>query len=414
MRILWVVNTIFPSLSLSLGLQPPISGSWMYGLAEKISEYSDIKLTVVTVYNGKEILEKQIDGIDYILIPMKNKKMWGYIFDHVKPQLVHIHGSEFSYGLDLIKQRPEGKYVLSIQGLVSVCADYYLAGLSIKDVTTNITLRDLFRNDNLFLARNKFRKRGVVEKKYFSKVDAVIGRTDWDRAHTWAFNQNLPYYHCDEMLRREFYTEEKWSYENCEKNSIFISAANYPLKGFHQVLKAANLVKKSFPDLKIYVAGHKICGDGTLKAKFKLSGYGLYIKKLIRKYKLDQNVIFLGVLTAEQMKERYLKSHIFICSSSIENSPNSVAEAQILGVPVLASHVGGISNLVKHQETGFLYEYGDYTILANYINQILLNKINITTLSECERNIAKERHNKDIIVEQLRSFYIFKIGGYKC
>lgn len=414
MKILWVVNTIFPSLSLSLGLQQPMSGSWMYGLAEKISEHNNIKLTVVTVYNGKEILEKRIDGIDYILIPMKNKKMWGEIFDQVKPQLVHIHGSEFSYGLDLMEQRPEGKYVLSIQGLVSVCADYYLAGLSVKNIVQNITLRDLLKNDNLFQAQNKFRKRGEVEKKYFGKVDAIIGRTDWDRAHAWALNQNVPYYHCDEMLRKEFYTEEKWSYENCEKNSIFISAANYPLKGFHQVLKAANLVKKTCPDLRIYVAGHKVCGDGTLKSALKLSGYGLYIKKLIRKYKLEQNVEFLGVLTAEQMKDRYLKSHIFICPSSIENSPNSIAEAQILGVPVLASHVGGISSLVKHQETGFLYEYNDYTILANYISQILLNKINIAILSECERNIAKERHNKDIIVEQLRGCYILKVGGGKC
>lgn len=411
MRILWVVNTIFPSLSLSLGLQPPISGSWMYGLAEKISEHNDIKLTVVTVYNGKEILEKRIDGIDYILIPMKNKKMWGAVFDHAKPQLVHIHGSEFSYGLDLMEQRPEGKYILSIQGLVGVCADYYLAGLSIKDVIVNITLRDLLKNDNLFQARNKFRKRGAAEKKYFSKVDAIIGRTDWDRAHTWAFNQNLPYYHCDEMLRKEFYTEEKWSYENCEKNSIFISAANYPLKGFHQVLKAANLVKKTCPDLRIYVAGHKVCGDGTLTSELKLSGYGLYIKKLIREYKLEQNVEFLGVLTAEQMKDRYLKSHIFICPSSIENSPNSIGEAQILGVPVIASYVGGVTSTISHKKTGFLYEYNDYTILANYISQILLNKINITILSECERNIAKERHNKDIIVEQLRGYYILKVGG---
>ena len=405
MRILWVVNTIFPSLSLSLGLQPPMSGSWMYGLAEKISEHNDIKLTVVTVYNGKEILEKKIDGIDYILIPMKNKKMWGEVFDQVKPQLVHIHGSEFSYGLDLIEQRPEGKYVLSIQGLVSVCADYYLAGLSIKDVIKNITLRDLLKNDNLFQARNKFKKRGGAEKKYFSKVHVIIGRTDWDRAHTWAFNQNLPYYHCDEMLRKEFYTEEKWSYENCEKNSIFISAANYPLKGFHQVLKAANLVKKSCPDLKIYVAGHKICGDGTLKAEFKLSGYGLYIKKLIRKYKLDQNVIFLGVLTAEQMKERYLKTHIFICPSSIENSPNSVAEAQILGVPILASHVGGISSLVKHQETGFLYEYNDYTILAKCIEDIFSNRIDVEKLSFFSRKVASNRHEPEVIIDDLIQIY---------
>lgn len=399
MRILWVVNTIFPSLSLSLGFQPPMSGSWMYGLAEKISEHKDIKLTVVTVYNGKEIFEKKIDGIDYILIPMKNKKMWGSVFDHVKPQLVHIHGSEFSYGLDLMEQRPEGKYILSIQGLVSVCADYYLAGLSIKDIIKNITLRDLLKNDNLFQAENKFKKRGVVEKKYFSKVDGVIGRTDWDRAHTWVFNQHLSYYHCDEMLRKEFYTDEKWSYENCEKNSIFISAANYPLKGFHQVLKAANLVKKTCPDLRIYVAGHKVCGDGTLKSELKLSGYGLYIKKLIRKYKLEQNVVFLGVLTAEQMKDRYLKSHIFICPSSIENSPNSIGEAQILGVPVIASYVGGVTSIISHKKTGFLYEYSDFSVLASYMTQFFDKRIDLEFLSSEAIIEARKRHSSDIIIE---------------
>ena len=60
-------------------------------------------------------------------------------------------------------------------------------------------------------ARNKFLKKGELEKQYFSKVDAVVGRTDWDKAHTLEVNNNLKYYHCDEMLREIFYTAEKWN-----------------------------------------------------------------------------------------------------------------------------------------------------------------------------------------------------------
>ena len=396
MKILWIVNTIFPDISVEIGIQPPVYGGWMYGLAERVANAENIDLSIATVYDGDELIHKKIKKIDYYLVPKKNKQIWANVYDLNKPDVIHIHGSEYPHGLDLINLRPEGKYILSIQGLISECAKYYLAGMSTTDVIKNITLRDILRFDNLFQSRNKFYKRGLVELEYFKKVNAVIGRTDWDKAHAWALNPNLKYYFCNESLRPEFYMGEEWSYEKCQKNSIFLSQANYPLKGLHQVLKAASVLKKEFSDLKIYVAGNKICGDGSFKSKLKISGYGRYIRSLIEEFDLENNIEFLGTLSAEQMKQQYLKANVFVCPSSLENSPNSVCEAQILGVPVVASFVGGISNFLN---SGDMFEFNDITMLADKIKTRFNNKH-----ENCINN-SKNIHNVDLNTMALIGIY---------
>lgn len=405
MKILWVVNTIFPSLSKSMNFQPPVSGSWMYSLAKKVSDIVDIELSVVTEFDGSHTVKKVIDGIQYYLIPTDHKTQWGRVYDEINPKVVHIHGSEFPYGLRLIEQRPNAKYILSIQGLINVYAKHYFAGMSYVELLTSVSFRDVIKSDNLLQARNKFLKKGELEKQYFSKVDAVVGRTDWDKAHTLEVNNNLKYYHCDEMLREIFYTAEKWNYENCEKYSIFISAATYPIKGFHQMLKAAVLIKKNYSQLKIYVAGHKICGDGTIESEIKISGYGLFLRRLIKKYALEETIVFLGPLKAEEMIDYYLKSHVFVCPSSIENSANSIAEAQILGVPLIASYVGGTPNLVEHKITGYLYDFSDYVMLANYVETFFSDQQKIEKLTSQGVKVAERRHNVQTILDDLLNIY---------
>lgn len=380
MKILWVVNTIFPELAKELGQIPNPSGSWMHSLVQALVKISELNITVVTVYTGKEIVFKSINNIDYYLIPNRIK-YWGDIFDKVQPDLVHIHGSEYKYGLDLIQIRPKCKYVLSIQGLMGECARTYLGGMTTWEVIQNITIRDILKNDNLLQARKKFYKRAQVEKEYFQKVDAVIGRTEWDKAHTHFLNPKLKYYHCEEMLRDEFLTGEKWSFQTCEKYSIFMSGGGYPLKGLHQVLKALYILKNDFPQTKLYIAGYNFIDTKSLKSKLKLSGYGLYIKRLIRQLGLENHVIFTGPLNTEAMKKYFLNSNVYVCASSIENGSNSLLEAKVLGVPFIASYVGGIPSLIANEEYSSLYDFSDnvmlsYKIRLNFEEKIIHTNFN--------------------------------------
>jgi len=81
---------------------------------------------------------------------------------------------------------------------------------------------------------------------------------------------------------------------------------------------------------------------------------------------LQDVISFTGRLTAEEMKAQYLKSGLYVCCSSNENSPNSLGEAMLLGVPCVAAAVGGIPDLFEGGVDGILYE--GYSQEKNILN----------------------------------------------
>ena len=339
-----------------------------------------------------ELLHEVINSIEYFLVPKKFKKSskpyYSEITKSFKPDVVHIHGTEYGHGLDFFETCPEENIVVSIQGLVSIYQRYYFGGIGRMNLIKHITLRDIVRADSIFIAQKNMCKRGLIEINLLKNVNHVIGRTEWDKCHTWAINPNANYHFCNETLRSNFYNYT-WDIKNCEPYSIFLSQAHYPLKGFHQLLKALPLILSHFPKTKVYVGGNNFF---TID-KWRLNGYGTLINSIIKKYHLESIVNFTGILNEDDMIDRYLKSHIFLCPSSIENSPNSVGEAQLLGVPCVASYVGGIPDMVDSGQTGLLYRFDDIEMLAKSICDIFDNNELANHLSKHGRKVAAERHN---------------------
>ena len=93
------------------------------------------------------------------------------------------------------------------------------------------------------------------------------------------------------------------------------------------------------------MAGNDLTAYRTWKQKLKISAYGKYLRSILKEGGIDDRVHFLGRLTAEEMKSRFLKSNLFLCCSSLENSPNSLGEAMLLGVPCVSTEVGGIPSM---------------------------------------------------------------------
>lgn len=400
MKVLWITNTLFPDVCKTLKIETPVIGGWMSAAAASLLNLEgNLILAVATVYDGEGLQKIQVNRIVYYLIP-KSGNYWKYVTDDFNPDLVHVHGTETANGLDYINACSNKNVVVSIQGLVSIYERYYFGGIDENTLLINTTFRDIVRNDTIFQQRKNMQQRGIREKSIIRSAEHIIGRTSWDKAHCCVFNNLAKYHFCNESLRDAFYAH-KWEYENCEKFSIFISQAHYPLKGMHKILFALPLLREKFPDVKLYIAGNDI-----IARKFwRLSGFANYIKKIIKKYNLQNIIVFTGLLGENEMCQRYLKSNVFVCPSSIENSPNSVGEAQLLGVPCVGSYVGGMSDMITDGETGMLYRFEEIEMLAEHISEIFLDQEFAKTLSKNEREIAAIRHNRISNSVKLKSIY---------
>lgn len=403
MKVLWITNILFPAPSNVLGISNTPFGGWMLSSLNALrSLYSDVKFAVATVYSGNEYKIFDIGDVKYFLLPSSKdittydnslEPIWMSVRSEFEPDVVHIHGTEFAPGLSYIKACGPENVCISIQGLVSVYARYYYASISTKDIIKNITLRDILRFDTIFHQKRKFEKRGELEIEYIKSVSHILGRTAWDKSQVWAINPEAKYHFCNETLRSVFY-QHKWEYGKCDKHTIFISQASYPIKGLHKVLEAMPFVLRYFPDARIKIAGHNIID----KPFWRISGYGKYVRSLIRKYSLEDKIEFLGTLSESEMCSAYLNSNVFVCPSSIENSPNSLGEAQLLGVPHLASYVGGVSDMMIGYDSD-LYRFEEVEMLAKKVCSIF-QKSEFTY-----NNIAKDRYDSVLNAQKLYAIY---------
>lgn len=409
MKVLWITNTPFPDTSIESNSKQFIKG-WVYSAASGLLDLNEeIILAVATFYSGKEIKQLNANNIAYYLIPNKVKTnstnskydwVWQKIKKMFNPDIVHIHGSEYPYSFSYVRACGAENVILSIQGLVSVIKKYYFGGITRLELFKSTTIRDLVKSDTIFSQHRKMCKRGKYEKLLIQNIHHIIGRTTWDRDHTWAINPNANYHFCNETLRSAFYNKN-WDINNCERNSIFVSQAYYPLKGFHQLLNALPLILKYFPDTKVYVAGNNFFTNRGIK----INGYGNYINSIINKFKLNDQIQFTGLLDEETMCQTYLNSHLFVSPSAIENSSNSIGEAQILGVPCIASYVGGTPDLINHGETGLMYRFEEIEMLAANICKVFDDNKLSKKISDKAKIVAIKRHNR--IANAIETYKIY-------
>lgn len=145
MKILWITNILFPEAEqlLTGSGELKASGGWMLGAANALQQCKDVKLIVASVSPKVETLTK-LEGkqITYFVLPMGKGNLryneeyftyWTQIQESIKPDVVHIHGTEYSHGLAYMKACGSENVVISIQGLTSAYY-YYYYGMTKKDI----------------------------------------------------------------------------------------------------------------------------------------------------------------------------------------------------------------------------------------------------------------------------------------
>jgi glycosyltransferase involved in cell wall biosynthesis len=413
MKVLWVSLVEFPPLCEKLGKPKPSHCGWLYSSAKALLDrMPDLQLGVIVYSYGNKFEEHNIDGITYYLVPSKNMAKTDKrqvvscreALNRFHPDLIHIHGTEHSLA-QAVCMGNEGKVktVANIQGLAGPYTRYADGGLSFWNKLTNITPLDIYSNTFLFNAKRSFKQRTACENYVITNVLDIIGRTQWDHDHVMTVNPKLHYHFMNETLRDSFYNAPIWSLDRCKKHTIFVSNSGAPLKGAHQVLKALAIIIKTYPDTVVNFCGSNVM-NSDLKTMLHFQGYHLYLRKLVNKLGLKEHVCFLGNLTEPQMKQAFLGAHVYVMPSAIENSPNSLCEAQILGLPAVASYCGGTPSLVEDGKTGYMYRYEEIEMLAHTIMRLFEQK-DFAQLSSDERQAALTRHNREINANRLVEIY---------
>ena len=413
MKVLWICNIMIPTIARQLGVSYSNREGWLSGLLERVVQEQGrnrIELGIAfpveetmgdfarNMQLGESMSCRCYGFVENLDTPETYdaglEKRFQEILQDFEPDILHLFGTEFPHTLACVRVfgRPE-KTLISIQGLCSCIAEEYMADLPVK-VQRQVTLRDRIRQDSLKQQQKKFKKRGEHEKEALGMTGHVAGRTDFDRTQTMKIKPTAKNQYLNETLRVIFY-HDRWKRTACQPYSIFLSQGDYPLKGFHYLLKALPKVTEQFPETHVYVAGSNIIDTETWQEKMKLSAYGKYLRKLIKEEHLTDKVTMLGRLSAEDMKAQFLKSHLFVLPSALENSPNSLGEAMLLGVPCVAADVGGVHNLLTDGGDGMLYPAGDVEALADRIIEIFTKEAIVERFSDNARKHARVNHDAE-------------------
>lgn len=407
MRILWF--SVTPSL-FNPHTNEHNGGGWIASLEQIVRTEPSIQLGIAFEFLDSHFRYDK-DGVAYY--PMEhNKRSWikkwlkdsdeeekaKYylkIIEDFKPDLIQIFGSENDFGV--ICQYTQIPVVIHMQGCIPPYHNaLFPVGMNTFDFVFH---RGLSLQRRMIGMRSEaaFHKRAEQEIKTIQSCCYFMGRTEWDKSLINLFNPNAIYFHCEEALRDSFMKNGKqWKLQESNKVRIVSVISNPWYKGVDLILKTAQLLKR-FTNLD-----------------FEWQVYGVRdIRFYEHKYKIkamNANVKIMGTASKEELVDALCIATCYVHPSYIDNSPNSLCEAQVLGLPVLATYVGGISSLVRDGETGILFPANAPYTLATLIKRISTDKELVLQLSCKARQEAIERHSPDAIRTRLLEIYKQIIG----
>lgn len=404
MKILWFTNTYLPT--------PPGtaedmrgSGGWMNALMAALKTDRRHSYTVVSTRIGKHPKQYFDDGVEAYALPGRGHESPAYlkdilsacreIVDRVKPDLIHVHGTERFFGLlGAIQPKLPCPMVISLQGLLGPYAEWlhYFGNRSLRQIWQMHRPIELLAWRGLIHDYLGYRRAAAREQLIVRGNRYFMGRTDWDKAWLHAQNPEAHYFHVGELLRDEFW-QKRWTLEQAQPYRIIFTNPGHPRKGADTLLAAVALLKPSFPEIEVCLAGY-------LSTR---NGYGRYIRRQLDS--LGAKATILGPLNAAQMTEQLIKSHLFVSPSLIDNSPNALCEAQLLGMPVISTYTGGVPSLVTEGETGLFFSPGDAAMLAARIRQLFADDGLAIRLGSQSQECARLRHQPARVVDQLWSAY---------
>lgn len=170
---------------------------------------------------------------------------------------------------------------------------------------------------------------------------------------------------------------------------VLVHTSNFrPVKRVPDTIRIFSKIQKEIPSKLLLV------GDGPDRYE---------CERLTRELELQKHVLFLG--KQDGLVEILSASDLFLMPSQSESFGLSALEAMSCGLPVISTSVGGLPELINHNETGYIAEIGDIDRMARYAMDLLTNERKYQEFSQKSRERAVNDFDISIIVPQYEQYY---------
>lgn len=408
MKVMWVLDFLPPVFSRRLGLAPQASGSWAVSLLAALPKEG---LRLVLCSFSPELSSprrEEIDGVSYLGLPVGDRPALEQALEEEKPGLVQLFGTENDHAAWVLEAFDPEKVLVYIQGLAGPCGEHMADGLPPRFLRRQPLKEALARRTGgltVLAQKERLLARGEKERAVLAKARHILGRTGWDRAYCARYAPGAEYHPLPEIMRPVFY-QGGWRREAARPHRLFVSQGNVPLKGLHRAIEALPALAARWPDVQLYVAGWPPPDKGPLLRPFMhwLAEYPGYLERLARRLGVADRIHYTGVLNAEEMREQFLLTETYLLCSSVENSPNSLGEAMLTGVPCAAAAVGGVPSMLREEE-GELFDPDAPGALADAVAALWADPARAEEKAAAARARALAVHDPEAIAAALLGLY---------
>lgn len=416
MKVLWLVNTVMPELAVHLGGKPSVFGGWLTGAMKAVREAgAEMTICCETPF-GRNAGKYEANGVTYYLVNKESDRMMEEKFRRLiqteEPDLMHVFGTEYALALPFLRAADPDKTVLTLQGGLQCIAETCLDGIPNGVTQDSIwkRLRRLVTKEEAPLQRKQedFFRRAAREKEAFQRLQYADGCSRWGSAYIHAENPQCKMFECGCFLRDPFYEEPVWDADKCERHTV-LALMTRPEKGAHMLIRAMQKVVQQYPDTMLILAGTYFSYREYRGIKRRIQDltpdYFWYIQNLIDHYQLRDRVKILGYLDADAMKQQLLQCNVFVSPSSHEHLATALGEARILGVPSIATSVGALPEMIDHGKDGYLYDFTEIHVLAQYICNLFENEALAKQFSRLGRQHAMQTYSYERNSQSLIDMY---------
>jgi len=404
MKILWLSNAALSEQDHGN------TGTWLGAMAQELVRSGKVELGNMCLWDGKEVVRKDCGSISQWLLPgsgglerdgLPNRRTIEAIINIIEeysPDIIHIWGTEGFWGLITAREFAKHVALLETQGLRFAIAKVFPGGLTPQEQSACMGVKEFVKRTSIHKSQIIFEKWGIFEKEMISKHRFITVQTPWLEAQIMSVTSTAKIFHNDFMLREAFYTAQPW--QPASNQNVFCTAAySAPFKGLHVAIRAIAILKKQFPNINLRIAGaHQHSG-------LRRDGYVAWIDREVRRLGVEQNVTWLGTLSAPQIISELQTCAAILIPSFVEGYCLGLAEAMYLGVPSVVSYAGGTPHLAKDEESTLFFPPGDESMCAFQVKRMLVEPELAANISERSREIAKERNKSSRVVQNQIDIY---------